>query len=99
MRRTSVSEKNEKIVFSAKLSGPGGKAVIHDETKLYLKESMASSMNFKCAFETTATTDAQDITVSVTSLGEQEIEQSGLKWENVQMKFYSDSRFESEVQS
>ena len=55
--------------------------------------------SFKCAFETTATTDAQDITVSVTSLGEQEIEQSGLKWENVKMKFYSDSRFESEVQS
>ena len=55
--------------------------------------------SFKCAFETTATTDAQEVTVSVTSLGDQEIEQSGLKWENVQMKFYSDSRFESEVQS
>ena len=55
--------------------------------------------SFKCAFETTATTDAQDFTVSVTSLGDQEIEQSGLKWENIQMKFYSDSKYESEVQS
>ena len=35
----------------------------------------------------------------MTSLGDHEIEQSGLKWENVQMKFYSDSNYESEVQS
>ena len=56
-------------------------------------------MRFKCAFDTTATTDAHDITVSVTSLGEQEIEETGLTWDSVELKFYSDSNYGSVIES
>ena len=56
-------------------------------------------IRFKCAFDTTATTDAHDITVSVTSLGEQEIEETGLSWDSVELKFYSDSNYGSVIES
>jgi len=92
----SVSNVEDSIVFETELSA-SAQAVVSGGTTLYLENSFSPPMRFKCAFDTTATTEAHDITVSVTSLGEQEIEETGNAWTNVELNFFNDNSFNSEI--